>query len=153
MSGENGKHNGKNGRHANGNNGRDPVTGKFLKGNPGGPGQPPKPLGPTWRKMIREVAKRRGVSYRQLVIDVVDKLVELAMLGDRQAIESIIGREIGPLLKEAVNVHVQQSMGITEEPGLPEGESLERWKKAAQVIRESGLLPSPEDLDGENGKQ
>ena len=137
MSGENG-----NGQHGKGDNGRDPVTGQFVKGWKGGPGQPPKPLGPTWRKMVREVAKARNVSPKELMIEVALELFSKALdEKDLKAIMAILEREIGPIARGPLVQVNQQTNHAHVEAKLPEGkEGKDYFRRFVEIVAEQGLI-------------
>jgi hypothetical protein len=61
---------------------KDPLTGKFVKGNKGGPGRPPIAFSPT--AIIRARVEERPA--------VIDKLFEAADKGEAWAITYIIDR-------------------------------------------------------------
>lgn len=66
-------------------NGRDPQTGQFLPGNPGGPG---RPRGVT----LRRVVESSRPDFETDLLRIYDKLVSLATAGDVQAARLLLDR-------------------------------------------------------------
>ncbi len=73
----------------NGSNGRDPTTGRFLKGNPGGPGNP------NTQHLMRLRAAMIGAVKENNILEAAAALCEKARGGDVQAIKLLFEYTIG----------------------------------------------------------
>ncbi|MHC4342771.1 MAG: DUF5681 domain-containing protein [Planctomycetota bacterium] len=74
---------------SNGASGRDPASGRFVKGNSGGPGNP------NLRRLAQcQRAVREAVTLKDLAA-VLKKLVSLAKAGDPQAARTLLDRVLG----------------------------------------------------------
>jgi len=86
------------GRSATANNGRDPKTGAFVKGNKGGPGGRPQAL----KRAKWQIALAAAVSVDD-IMEVMSKVVELAKRGDMRAVKELFDRTVGsPAEQEAL---------------------------------------------------
>lgn len=65
---------------------RDPQTGRFLVGHPGGPG---RPKGVDFRSLI---AQHRGTKLETALVEIFDALVKGAKKGDVQAAKLLFDR-------------------------------------------------------------
>ena len=78
-----------NGENGHGENGRDPVSGRFVKGWKGGPGNP----------YIRDVARCRAEVFAAIkqgdIQEIAKKLIEKAKAGDMQAAREVLDRGAG----------------------------------------------------------
>jgi hypothetical protein len=97
--------------------GRDPVTGRFLVGNPGSPG---RPRGYDVRKLVAERAASGGVAAEQIVLDVIDNLREISNGRDSAAVAA--GRELLERLceKDSERLEIEHSGAIGQQgPPIP----------------------------------
>lgn len=72
---------------------RDPVTGRWLPGHPGGPGRPRKP---DLFAVALEGAAREGVDLRASLWAVLQAIVQRALTGDVSAAKLVLDRLTDP---------------------------------------------------------
>lgn len=128
-------------------NGRDPVTGQFVKGYQGGPGRPRGSM--DFMQVCRKRARETGVSIEDLVWQVAESLFKNAINGDIVAAKLILDRSCGLLDKGTPAVAVQvngDGAQITAGPPVPNDGDLGTYiQRLAEVAGDQGLLPEPED--------
>lgn len=123
---------------------RDPETGRFLPGHPGGPG---RPAGFDVRLLARRMAKKEGVDLEEAIWSVVKKLLADALRGNIRAASLALRQLALPQPKDAgvvVNVANQANAGASGPP-VPTGVELHEYvERLAEITRELGVEgPSP----------
>ncbi len=122
---------------ANGSDGRDVTTGRFLPGNPGGPGNP----------YARRVAVLRNALLEAVTVDdlcaIIAKLVSLAKSGDVPAAKEVLDRCLGRTLEANLIERLEQQggckvvyTGVRLE--LPSGETVTLAQGEGGIAQEHG---------------
>ena len=96
-------------------NGRDPNTGQFVTGHPGGPG---RPRATDFRRVVYEKAQEHGVSLEEALWEVFEAMLEKAKAGDSQAARFVVDRMCGPVAKPELHID-NRSVNMNGRVGPP----------------------------------
>ena len=135
MTNKNGKTNGE-GHLENGDNGRDPTTGQFLKGWKGGPGRPKGSVDVL--SVMRRRCKEEGLDFEEMVWSVMKAAAEAgsAEKPDAASARTFLDRACGPV-KQAVDV-TSDGNQIGPAPSIPTGRDLDDWFDKVIELRNGG---------------
>lgn len=112
------------------NGGRDPRTGRFMVGNPGGPG---RPRGVDVRRIAEERATLEGLDLEDMVWRVLEALREKATEDrDVAAARAWLERIAGPVGHQVTFAQPPENAGY---PKLPEGDDARAWWEGYEEIR------------------
>ncbi len=127
------------------NGGRDPATGRFVDGNPGGPG---RPRGYDFRKIVEDRCIAAGETVEAVIGELFDDLRKIAKGGDGPAVAA--AREvIGRLCEsDATKLQVEHSGEIPGPPVPSDTELAVGIAKLAELGRE---LLQHDGGDGDEG--
>ena len=116
-----------------GTNGRDPKSGKFVKGWKGGPGRPSGHV--DLLAVCRRRAAEEDVDLDELVWATAKAMFKKAMGGDTQAARIVLDRFVGPVRQE-LDVNGVQTIEIADQARKDFAELAKRSGYQAAVLDE-----------------
>jgi hypothetical protein len=105
--------------------GRDPVTGQFVRGWRGGPGRPPSR---DLRNEIEKHATANNIDLGAAAWELLEKLRERGMKDDTPAAKVWLARVYGEVMKElTADIHTMHGAHPDHAPEVPTGDALGDW--------------------------
>lgn len=130
-----------------GDNGRNPKTGQFSVGNPGGPGRPRGKL--DFMAICKRRARATKMDLEDAVWEIFEGMLKAAKDGDTSAAKLLLDRMCGLMEKDGPQLAVQingTDQQVNIGPPVPDDADLGDFvQRLYDITGEQGLLPEKED--------